>query len=356
MDSSNFHKLDRQPNVCNQVTVLAPTLMNEWIARSGLSWQRAIIILAGIFAGLLLVATVLDGMLTGHANVQFWRLTVLLPTSALYTILSYHLLMTLLSNAIGAFRQLLVLGAEDFDTLSLTISTLDRRREWLSLVIGVVIGMFLPIQLWNGPETAVWLKLYWRFCGMLLFGIAAWGIYLSAAYVQAINALSSRPLKIDIFDPQPLEPIAQWGFGLSLSFIVSITVIILITPDPQRYLTLGWLVWFTSLILVAVLAFFLPLNGIHRVMAEAKDRELNELRQDLVEMYQTWKHNVRSKESPMEDMDQLSGAIAAGLAYEKRIEEAAEWPYSDGTLQRLFLSTLLPAVAWGAQLVLEFIA
>lgn len=54
-------------------------------------------------------------------------------------------------------------------------------------------------------------------------------------------------------------------------------------------------------------------------------------------------------------MEAFSDAITAWLAYQKVIENAAEWPYTTDMLRNLVASTLLPVAAWVAQMIVELI-
>ena len=331
---------------------IAPALVNEWIERTGLPWPRAIVALGLVLILLLVGAAYLDGILR-HPSGGFdlWDLEE--PTTIVCILLAYRLLEGLGNGAIEAFRPLLAIDDDDFDQLLTGASPLDRRREWLAMGIGVAAGLLLNRPWTWGGAHLFWFKLWGMLAPILAFGLLGGFIYRSLAYTRLLTELHRQPLDIDILDPTPLEPLARFSLGISLGFIGGTTLRLLFNPDPQELLRIQSLIIYGALILVSVLVFFLGMMSSHRVMAEAKERELKLVRHNLAAMYQGWKE--QTAEGRPQDMETLSYAITAGLGYEKRIAEAPEWPYTTGTLRNLIVSTLLPVVAWAAQVIVEFI-
>jgi hypothetical protein len=88
-------------------------------------------------------------------------------------------------------------------------------------------------------------------------------------------------------------------------------------------------------------------------MADAKNRELELVRQGLADVFQELR-DQRTEHRPR-DRESLSHDITDWLAYEKRVEQAPEWPYSAHTLRNLLMSTLVPVVAWVAHVIVELV-
>jgi hypothetical protein len=330
---------------------IAPALVNEWVERSGLPWPRVTVAL-GVALVLLLfsVEYLAYGALPNPFGREFLeRLEE--PAVILYTVLAYRFLERLGQDAIQAFRSLLAQDDVDFDQLLARISPIARRREWLAVGIGVVAGLLLN-RPWNwGPNY--WWKLWGTLVTVLVFGLIGGIVYRSLAESRLVSVLHLQPLHIDIFDPMPLEPVARFSLGITLTYLGGVTMSVLFNPDPQELLTIKSIIIYGSIILVAVLVFFLGMVSTHRVMAEAKERELAIVRRNLSAGYGEWK--VRDANGQMHDMEALSYAITAGLAYEKRIEDAPEWPYTTATLRNLAVSILLPVLAWISQVIVEFV-
>jgi hypothetical protein len=332
---------------------IAPALVNEWIERTGLPWPRAIAALGLVLILLLVSAIYLDhGVLPNPFSGGFLR-DLEEPTAIVFILLAYRLLERLGNGAIEAFRPLMAIDDDDFDQLLAGASPFDRRREWLAMGIVAAAGLLLnrPWN-WGGPH-AFWWKLWGMLATILAFGFFGGLIYRSLAYTRLLTELHRQPLDIDILDPTPLEPVARFSLGISLTFIGGTTLRLLFNPDPRELLSIQSLIIYGTMILVSVLVFFLTLMSTHRVMAEVKERELKLVRGNLSAAYQEWKE--QNAKGQLQDMEALSYAITAGLAYRKVIEEAPEWPYTTGTLRNLLMSTLLPVAAWIAQVLVEFI-
>jgi hypothetical protein len=330
---------------------IAPALVNEWLERTGLPWSRAVVAL-GLALVLLLVSVeyLTHGVLLHPFESEFLE-HLEEPAVILYTVLAYRFLERLGQDAIEAFRPLLAQERVDFDQLLARVSPLDRRREWLAVGIGVVAGLSLN-RPWNwGPSY--WWKLWGVLVTVLVFGLIGGIVYHSLAESRLVSVLHLQPLHIDIFDPMPLEPVARFSLGITLTYLGGVTMSVLFNPDPQELLRIESIVIYGSVILVAVLVFFLGMVSTHRVMAEAKERELAIVRRNLSAAYGEWKE--RHANGQTRDMEALSHAITAGLAYERRIEEAPEWPYTTATLRNLAVSILLPVLAWIAQVIVEFV-
>ncbi len=187
----------------------------------------------------------------------------------------------------------------------------------------------------------------------VLYGVGSLGIYGALTNTRLISELQRQPLNINIFDPTPLEPVARLSLGISLTLIGGITLALLLFPDPKFLLRPEGILVNGTLIVVAVLVFFLTMGNTHRVMADAKERELKLVRHNLSTMYQELKE--RTARGELEGMESFSDAITAWLAYQKVIEDAPEWPYTTDLLRNLVVSTFVPILAWAAQILVELV-
>ena len=330
----------------------APGLLDEWIARTRLPWPHAIVAVGGTFALLLAVCAALDGVLVELVTTDMWRNSLVGPAIVVYILTASYMLARLNDEAIGAFRELVLTDSASFDKLVFEASTLDRRKEWLSLLIGAALGL-LVFQPWRSPADYFWMKLYWILGVSLSFGLLGYVVRAAVAEGDQVGRLHDQPLAIDLFNPTPLEPIARHSLGLSLAFIGGATLSLLFL-GPGSLLSPGGIVIYGVTILVSVLVFFLTMMRTHRVMLEVKNQELETVRRHLAAAYNELK--TRAEAERWEDMEALSDAITAWVTYEKRIEEAPEWPYTTDTLGKLVVSALLPAVAWLGQIMAELFA
>jgi hypothetical protein len=95
-----------------------------------------------------------------------------------------------------------------------------------------------------------------------------------------------------------------------------------------------------------VLLFFLSMRDTHRVLVEAKARELDLVSRRLREVITRFRDELAGEGAPAGPSAELAGL----LAYERRVRAAPTWPYNPTMLQTLLFSILLPilvkAISW----------
>lgn len=334
-----------------QLQTAPVTRLEKWVR--WLSQPRALAGLALLFVLLLAGAVYLDEMPQLLLEGGFLRRALLSPAIFLYTLFVSRALTRYSDRAIIAFRSLLIIEDDDFEHLVLESSPENPQREWVAIAVGVIFALTMSGPLdWSSRE-GIWIEIYNLFCNILMLAILAWVSYKSLAETRLLSELHRQPLEIDIFDPTPLEPVARQSLATSLAFLGGITLSVLLLPSREWLLSVPSIILYSSLILVSVLVFFVTMNDTHQVMAETKECELRQIRRNLSAAYRELKE--RAAEGRLQDMEALSDSITAWLSYEKRIEEAPEWPYTTDTLRNLLVSTLLPVVAWASQVIVEFV-
>jgi hypothetical protein len=92
----------------------------------------------------------------------------------------------------------------------------------------------------------------------------------------------------------------------------------------------------------ALVAFFLPLWGVHQQMATVRQRELNALRA----LY----YDLREDAAERERTRDVANEVAALLHYESAIQRMPTWPYQTALIGLQAISPLaLPLLSWAAQ-------
>ena len=335
------------------------SLVDDLVERTRLSWPQAAVTVGLVLILLLGGSVYLDGLrarpFDGYSWSEWWhevRDELNRPAIIVYILFTYSLVKPSHDGAIEAFRRLLVVDDDGFDRLVAETSRGSRRGEWLALGIGAAAGLVI-YRPWNMPDPLLWTKLFALLTVTLMYGLLGWIMYVSLGASQVFAEMHRQPLNIDVFDPTPLEPIARLGLGISLAFIGGITLNVLFSPDPRNLTSADGLIFYGASMLAAVLVFFLTMMSTHRVMSEAKEQKLKLVRRHLADAFEQLQQ--RASEANLQDMEALSDSIAAWLAYETRIKKAPVWPYTSDTIRNLLASTLLPAAARAAKIVLEFI-
>jgi hypothetical protein len=304
---------------------LPSTLLEVTVERARLSWSQLAAVVGFVLLILLFGIAFMTGELPGPYDPAFWVPGLMPPVIVVYLLLMQSRLQRLRNEAIKAIRPLVKLDDDHFRLAVSNASLFNRRREWIALCLGVVAG-WLFLVAWG--FTTLWLSLY-----SILFG--------------GFNELNRHTHDLNIFDLEPLEPIARWSLGIALTLIGGITLSLLVgVPgislnlfmNPQSIIIYG------SLITATILVFFLNMYSTHRALVRAKTQELKRVRLNLAKISNALKEQPeRSRPVALEE---LSSAITSWVTYEKRIKEVPEWPYTSQIRRNLLVSVFLSIVAF----------
>jgi len=313
------------------------TLLVVLMRRLRIPWRWATVVVAGILFSLLILAGYLDGDFSQQSIGGFWRVGLQGPVLIVYILVVYPFVFRLWKPAVEAFRPLVSMSENQFNRLSTEITTVNRRREWIAVFIGMIL--FLVIQrIWLGYVDQ-WIEVYQIATELILFGIMSWLIYSSIKGSRNIARLGKQNLKIDIFDTKLLSPVARQSLANSLVFIGGISLAMLF--ETQETL-IEWqsVVIYSILVLSTIIIFYISMWSIHRIMARVKSYELEKKKKYMADMSRKLKE--WTTKGRLEGMEELSSSVAGWAAYERRVKEAQEWPFNARIIRRLFASVLAP--------------
>jgi hypothetical protein len=314
-----------------------PTLVEEWVDRTGLSWAQATGFVALALVVFMVGAAYMDGMLAELFDAEAWRYALIYPVIIAYTLWTQPALKRLLDRALLAFRPLVITGDEDFEGLVAGSPVFDRRNQWLAFGVGAAF-----ILVWQPADPLpFWPTLYNLVGGALMYGLLGWFIYITAT-ASMIGVGWDVSVDINVFELKALEPVARWGLGIAMSYVGGITLSLLFVPRVT--LSIQNIATYGILTAAPVLVFFASMLSSHGVMAEAKKRELKVVRGSLAAASQALKRCAA--EGRTEEMKVLFDLIAGWGAYEKQVDAVPEWPYTAQIQRNLLVSLLLPLAAY----------
>ena len=327
------------------------------MGRTRLSWFQLTAAVGAVLLALLGGAAYLNGVLVSALNgneplshlydSSFWKMvwnTVWQeadqPILTVYILLLLPTLRRVHDSAIQSLRSLVVTDDDAFDRTVAEVSTRTMRREWVAAGIGAGAGLLL-LSPWSKPPPHFWpIKLYLLLSTALIYGLAGWFIYVSLTDSRLFTKLLSHSPEIDVFDLAPLQPIARWSLGISLSIIGGVTLATALNPSVEEFLSVHTIISNSAMILVAIVVFFLGVMSTHRAIVAAKEQKLGLVRHTLSALFQKL-------------LEQGTAAqVQTWLAYEKRIQEAPEWPFTAAIIRNLLISTLLPGAAFICRMLL----
>jgi hypothetical protein len=319
-------------------TVTAPSLLvEEWVERTPLSWRQLAGAVSLVLVSFLLIAAYLDGVPAEAFNLGFWRSAAMFPGVVTYILLTQPAGRQFRDDAIKALRPLVPLDDDEFCRLVAQEPIFNRRRQGLALAIGAAtVLLFRP---WESLPS--WLTLYQILGGVVMFGLLGWLVYTSLA-ATSLGVDWELSEDINVFELQRLEPIARWSLSNTLFYIGGITLSLLFTG--RFTLDIGNVIIYGVLTAAAVLVFFTNMRSTHRLMVQAKNRELERVRENLAAASRALRE--RAATGKMEDIGTLRDYIETWVGYEERVAKVPEWPYTTEIRRNLVVSLLVPLAAY----------
>ena len=241
-------------------------------------------------------AAFLDGSLGALLGEGYWRSIYIAPAVILYILTVGPILSRTELRVIEAFRPVVLISDEAFDQLIIQASRVNGYIELAAFLLGAGIGLLLAV---TGIESEgmLWLWLWMAVSSSLMFGLLGWAVYTALASTRLTSALHRQPLRTDVFDTKPFEPIGQQSLAIALVFVGGILLSMLF--GIGQYDIFAWQNWFIYLLLalVIVLVFFLNMRDTHRVLATAKRQELEAVQANILQSSRTLMKRVTAGES-----------------------------------------------------------
>ncbi|MBI4675014.1 MAG: hypothetical protein HY741_25520, partial [Chloroflexi bacterium] len=153
------------------------------------------------------------------------------------------------------------------------------------------------------------------------------------------TAVHRQPLKVDLFDAKPFEPIGRQSLVVALTFVGGIALSLVFGINPENIYVWQNLFVYGLLGLVPVLVFFLNMQETHNVLARAKAQELEAVERNLLRAMRELMQRVTKDQ----DTGKQSTEINALALYEQRVRGVRTWTYNTAMLRTLLVSFFIPA-------------
>ena len=319
-----------------------------------ISRRRRLRITVGISLLLILApigVAYLDGVLDDFLSQGYWRLLLLPPAVITYILVVWPIMARMEAGVIEAFRSLVLMDDDSFDRLVNEASRINPIGEVIAFGVGAAFGL-CDGRTWLPDDNVFWLKLYLPLSASLMFGLLGWTIYAAVAGTRLITELHRQPLRVDIFDIKPFEPIGRQSLIVALVFVGG-TALSMVFGLRQGSI-FAWQDWliYALLALVAVLVFFLNMRDTHRVLAAEKKRELEAVQRNILLACRTLMKRIAANENT----GTLAAEINVLIVYEERLRATRTWPYDTAMLRTLFFSIIIPGGLALAPFVFEMLS
>jgi hypothetical protein len=329
------------------MSAFTPTPLEKFVTRTRLSWLGFVIIAGAVLLLLPFAVAYLDGFLDAFLYEGGWRTLLLSPAIVIYILALQAPMRRYQQGAIDVFQSLVRLEDEAFDQLVRSASDVDDRAEAIAFGVGALFGLWAYAP-WKVTSEYFWLKIYFPLAGALMFGFLSWIIVATIASTNLQATLHKQELEIDIFDIQPFEPIGRYSLFEALAFVGGSALSVLFVNPLGEGADIGSLVVYGILGVVALLVFFLGMRHTHRVLADAKAKELREVRRNIAATLR----RLNNEEDNPGSFGEISTELNLWTRYEERLKGTRTWPYNTAMLRTIVVSALLPALASVVQRVL----
>ena len=322
-------------------------VIERWFAclpRSG--W----LIVAALALVLLLIPAILaylDGV--GIARLfDDYRALFIYPFLIAYLLVACHLVVQKTRESVAqALRPLVQLDEKTFIQVVNRACRVSPMGELSALGVGMAIGLAINIVFEPIEPEPYFMELYGYSCRIVIWGAIIWAIYVSFAVTRLTNTLLRQPIRVEIFDLGPFQPIGRQSLWLSLMFVGGMMLGLLSSNFAEETLRLEYLIINAVIIALIVVIFFLNTHNVHRVLAATKQQKLDSVEHHLARAY------YRLEELIAEDQDTYAVATELNvLAISKQeLKAIRTWPYNTEMVRTIFISIVTPLLVAFARVV-----
>ncbi len=182
---------------------------------------------------------------------------------------------------------------------------------------------------------------WYAFATTLLVVLFARGVEQTRAGGRGYARVLSAELRIDLLRTDTLAVLGRSAARSALVwFVISAVACLFFVTDDLNGLTALLIV---SCAAMGVIMFGNIMTRIHRQIMAAKSAELEHVR-----------CQIEAQRANMASDAAAATRLHGLLAYEKRIDDAQEWPFDQSTLVRIAAYILIPTVPWFGQAVVQY--
>jgi hypothetical protein len=200
-------------------------------------------------------------------------------------------------------------------------------------------GLFQPLDTAPSIKPAVLAVL------ALNFALAGALVVHSVRQLGLVARAFALAVRIDVTQPAPLYALAALAVRTGIGWSLALSVSVALFPDILRSpVSAGMLV---GLVAIAVASAVAPLLGVHRRLADQKNRLVGEADAHLQKSIAML--NERVAEGDLAAVDQVSRLIATLMTTRDIQRNIATWPWPPGTVVALVSTLMLPIFLTVAQ-------
>ena len=218
------------------------------------------------------------------------------------------------------------------------------RAGWIAAGAGLVIGALLFIGQRNAgtPERGYFeeftLIAWWAMIAtMILTSLVIRWVVMARGETSHVTDSLLNTAQLDLLSQSDAQVVGTIALRGALVWLLHAAILFLLFVGQPLNAVL--IVTFLFIVAIAFMVLFTPLRWVHRLIAQTKQRELAQVRDDIRNARELV---TRSGSDGAEAGSRLTGL----LAYEARIEGVSEWAINVGTMFRFAGLLSLPVISW----------
>lgn len=268
---------------------------------------------------------------------------------------TYFYLRRVAVNIIDGFRPALDISDSEFAELRTEFSRQSRRAgQWmLALVALTMIAAIPSIQAVVDSHffTPYSQFLFWP----VMFVIAPFSFatfHFAFRSLGMVGRVYDRVKQINLFNLSPLYGLSVFTSRVGMTFIL-FTLLNLVTANAWGDSGSGDTIVAFYLVVnsaIALLAFIVPLYGIHQRLVAEKERVSEENNARLNKSF--WDLQNKMDSGQLEDIGQFRTGISALMEFRAELKKIPTWPWDAGTLRQFLTALFVPLTVWGLQQIL----
>jgi hypothetical protein len=256
--------------------------------------------------------------------------------------------------ALDDFRPAMTVDDGEFQRLRYELTTLPLGTSRTATAIAVLVFVV------NWGQAPAWLLEQYALSersallamgplGLFTFAVASLSIAKAVHQLQMVDRLHERATTIRLFRTKPLYAFSRVAARTGMSFLLLIYYVAAVRPDvllaspPLKILVL-------VMVANSVGCFVLPLRGMHRRIADEKDRALarTALRFEAL----TARLHEQIEDGHVADADRIAMQLSGVVTERDALARVSTWPWEPTTMTAFITTMVLPAIVWVLQRLL----
>ena len=252
----------------------------------------------------------------------------------LYSMVMWAIILRPATRSLAAVRSVVDIKQEQFDLYTVRMANTSPAIEAGLFVLSALTSFLLFVVLGSDlllddPLTKASHKLPADQVAALLivasYTIVGWAflrlLYGAGRSARILGQLSRERLRINVFDTSDLIPFGNIALVIALAPTAAIIILVAGLGTPQS--VVGWSVLIMATVATLV-ALLLPLRGVHRQMADAKEAAVMKMNVRIAELYETLSGPLPGD---ADEAARIGSSVGALIPLRKTIQEMTTWPF-----------------------------